>query len=168
MIAAVAHHLNNSAPVLGDFGKVEGFRQVDQIEDILLETRTTETLSKNKLHHMTQAHTYHRGFQKFGAHSRIFSDGKGDLINVGTGSLANGRKGIHGGDTLGQHGVGGELGQLGRPQTDCEDSVGWDPVGVDGHQSLASVETRFSLERTDQYTVGGEKILDGGTLGQEF
>lgn len=40
-------HLDDSSPVLGDFGQVEGFREVYQVEDILLEARTTETLCRS-------------------------------------------------------------------------------------------------------------------------
>jgi hypothetical protein len=36
--AKITHHLDNGSPVLGDLGKVERFREVDQVQDILLET----------------------------------------------------------------------------------------------------------------------------------
>lgn len=43
------HHLNNGTPVLGNLGKVERLRKVNQVENVLLETRTTETLQQNAL-----------------------------------------------------------------------------------------------------------------------
>lgn len=43
-VLLVLVHLDNSSPVLGDLGQVKRLGQVDQVEDILLETRTTETL----------------------------------------------------------------------------------------------------------------------------
>ena len=72
------------------------------------------------------------------------------------------------GTHLSQHGVGGQLGQFRRPETNGQDSLTGDPVGVDGSQTSASALTGFGLERTDQDSVRGEQVLDGGTLGQEF
>ena len=72
------------------------------------------------------------------------------------------------GTNLSQHGVCGQLRQFRRPKTDGQDSLTRNPVGVDGGQTLACALTGFGLERTDQDSVGGEQVLDGGTLGQEF
>lgn len=69
---------------------------------------------------------------------------------------------------LGQHGVGGQLGQFRRPETDSQNSLSGNPVGVDGGQTGACALTGFGLKRTDQDSVRGEQVLDGGTLGQEF
>lgn len=91
-------HVNNLAPVSGNLGQVQAFAEVDKVENILLETRSTET---------------DRGAQKLVAYTAVVADGVGDLVDVGTGSLADGGEGVDGGDTLGEHGVGGELGQFG-------------------------------------------------------
>ncbi len=40
----MTHHLNNSPPVLSDLRQVERLGEVDKIENVLLETRSTETL----------------------------------------------------------------------------------------------------------------------------
>jgi len=69
---------------------------------------------------------------------------------------------------LGQHGVGSQLGELGRPKTDGQDPLSGDPVGVDVGQGGTSVETTLALERSDEDSVGSEQVLDGGTLGQEL
>lgn len=41
------YHLDDCTPVLGDLGEVQRLGEVDQVEDILLETRSTETLLVN-------------------------------------------------------------------------------------------------------------------------
>lgn len=132
---------------------MERLGQVDQVEDILLETRSTET---------------DRGLQELVTHSGVLSDGKGDLVNGSTSSLANGREGVDGRDSLSQHGVGGKLGKLGRPETDGQDSLFGNPVLVDGLERVAGVDTRLALERTDEDSVGGEQVVNGGTLSQEL
>jgi hypothetical protein len=69
---------------------------------------------------------------------------------------------------LGQHGVSSQLGQLGTPQSNGQDPLGRDPVGVDVLQRFTGGETLGGLERTDKDPVRGEKVGDGGTLGQEL
>lgn len=132
---------------------MERLGEVDQVEDILLETRTTET---------------DRRLEELGADTSILADGVSDLVDGGTSSLANSGQGVDRRDTLGKHGVGSKLGKLRRPETDGKDSLLGDPVGVDVRQSLASGKTRLGLKRTDEDTVRGEKVVDGGTLGKEL
>jgi hypothetical protein len=112
--------------------------------------------------------TYDRCLEELGSHSRVLSDGKSDLVNVGSGRLTDGRKGVDGRDSLGQHGVGSELGELGRPKTDSQDPVLGDPVTVDVGKSLACGETRLVLEGTDEDSIRVEQVGNGGTLGKEL
>ena len=119
----------------------------------LLETRTSETDGS---------------LQELGSDTRVLSDGVSDLVNVGTSGFTDGGKHVDGRDTLGQHGVGSQLGEFGRPKTDSQDPLSGDPVGVDVAQGGTSVETTFALERSDEDSVGGEQVLDGGTLSQEL
>jgi len=105
-------HLDNSSPVLGDLGQVKGLGKVDQVEDILLETRSTETLLIRTAQLGLSAMTYDRGLQELGTHSRVLSDGESDFVNVGSGSLTDGGQGVDGRDSLSQHGIGSELGKL--------------------------------------------------------
>jgi hypothetical protein len=44
-------HLDDSAPVFSDLGEVERLGEIDQVEDVLLEARTTETLRRSDPHH---------------------------------------------------------------------------------------------------------------------
>jgi hypothetical protein len=92
----------------------------------------------------------------------------GDLVDAGTGGLADGRQGVDRRDTLGEHGVGGELGELGRPEADGEDTVGGDPIRVDVLERLASVLAGLGLEGADEDTVRGEQVGNGGTLREEL
>jgi hypothetical protein len=64
---------------------VERLAQVDKVEDVLLEARSSEA---------------DRGLEKLGTQSGVPADGVGDLIDIGTGSFANGRERVDGGDSL--------------------------------------------------------------------
>jgi len=161
-------HLNNRSPVLGNLGQVQRLGQVDQVEDVLLETGTTESLPVSTPSPHDPCLTHNRCLQELGANSRVLADGVSDLVNGGTGSLADGRQSVDRRDTLGEHGVGGELGELRGPQADSKDSVLRDPVGIDVGEGLARGDTRLALERTDEDSVRGEQVVDGGTLGKEL
>jgi hypothetical protein len=76
---------------------VQALAQIYKIKDIFLEARTTEA---------------NRGTKEFIADTRIKPDSVGDLVDVSTSGFANSRKGVNGGDTLGEHGIGSELGEL--------------------------------------------------------
>src|SRR5579871_5352155 len=76
------------------------------------------------------------GPEKVGPDALVPPDGLGDLVNVGARGLADGTEGVDAGDALGQHGVGGQLGQLRGPQVGRDDAVAGDPVGVDLGQGL--------------------------------
>ena len=69
---------------------------------------------------------------------------------------------------LGEHGVGGELGELGRPESDGEDSLGRDPVGVHGREGGGRLLSLLGLEGSDENTVRREQVGDGGSLGEEL
>lgn len=152
-VLLVLVHLNNGEPVLGNLGKVEGLGKVDKVENVLLEARTTES---------------NRSLEELGADTRVLADSEGDLVNVGAGSLTDGREGVDRGDTLSKHGVGGELGELRGPEADGENAVTGNPVGVDLGEGGAGILARLGLEGADEDTVGGEEVADGGTLSKEL
>lgn len=112
--------------------------------------------------------TYDGRLEELGAHSSVLTDSVGDLINVGTSSLTDGREGVNRGDSLGQHGVGSELGKLRRPEADSQNSLLRNPVGVDVRKSLAGIKTLLGLERSNKDSVRAEKIGDSSTLGKEL
>lgn len=78
-------HVDDSLPVGSNLGKVERLAQVDKVEDVLLEARSSEA---------------NRGLEELGTQSGVLADGVGDLVDVGTGSFANGRQRVDGGDSL--------------------------------------------------------------------
>ena len=101
-------HSDNLTPICCHFWKMETFRKIYEVEDIFLETRTTES---------------DRSAQKFGPNSRVFSDRMSDFLDVGSRRLANGGQRIDGRYTLGQHRVGREFRQFGRPEADGQDAI---------------------------------------------
>ena len=81
-------------PILSHFLKVQCARKVHKRKDIFLEARTTKSYTS---------------FQKFRSETRIESDSSGDLVDVGTGLLADGADGVDAADSLSKHGVCDEL-----------------------------------------------------------
>lgn len=65
--------------------------EVDEVENVLLEARSTET---------------DRRLEELGTDARVNSARVGDLVDVGTGGFADGGEGVDGRDTLGEEGVG--------------------------------------------------------------
>lgn len=112
--------------------------------------------------------TYDRRLEELGTHSSVLTDSVGDLVNVGSSSLTDGREGVNRGDSLGQHGVGSELGKLRRPEAHGQNSLLRNPVGVDVRKSLASIKTLSGLERANKNSIRAEKIGDSSTLGKEL
>ena len=89
-------HVNDGLPVSSDLGQVKGLGKVNQVEDILLEARSSETDGS---------------LEELGTDSRVLSDGVGDLVDVGSGSLTDGGESVDGGDSLKEEEV-EERGQL--------------------------------------------------------
>jgi hypothetical protein len=82
--------------------------KVDKIKNVFLEAASTEA---------------NGSLQEFGTNASVISDGVGHLVDIGTRGLADGRKGVNGGDALGKHGIGGELRKFRRPKSDSEEAV---------------------------------------------
>lgn len=98
----------------------------------------------------------------------VHSNGAANLRHIGTRGLTEGRDGVDGGDPLGKEGVGNQLGTLGRPQVGGEDLFTGDPVGVDRHKRLGSLEPLRRLLSTDKDTVRFGEITDSGTFSEEL
>jgi len=95
--ALVVVHLDDLFPVFRNFGEAVVLAEVDKIEDIFLETGSTEADG---------------GFQEFGSNAGICSDSAGHFIDIRFGGLTECRDGVDGGDSLGKKGVGGEFGKF--------------------------------------------------------
>ena len=146
-------HLNDLAPVRRDLGEMQALGEVDQVENILLEARSTKADGR---------------LEELGADTRVTADGVRNLVDVRASRLADGRKRVDGGDTLGEHRVGRELGELRGPEADGEDALGGDPVSIHVAEGRARRLSLLGLERAGEDTVGAKEIGDGGTLGQEL
>ena len=140
-------------PVFRDFRKVEGIAEVNEVEDVLLETGTAEADG---------------GFEEFRTDPRIHADCAGDFIDVGTRCLAKGGDGVDRRDSLGEEGVGDEFGQLGRPEIGGEDALAWNPAGINrGQRFDGGIAFRGDFA-ADEDAVGGFEVFDGGAFGEEF
>ncbi len=70
-------HRDDGAPVISGFRKAKGFAEVDEIEDVFLETGASEADGRA---------------EKFGSDAAIAADGTGYFIDISTGGLAEGRR----------------------------------------------------------------------------
>mmetsp|Transcript_54691 Transcript_54691/g.132810 ORF Transcript_54691/g.132810 Transcript_54691/m.132810 type:complete len:249 (-) Transcript_54691:435-1181(-) len=93
-------HGNDLTPVLGTFVKTVRLAQVDQVQDVLLETRTSKPDG---------------GHQEPFADTVVHTDGTADFRDVCTGRLTQRRDGVNRRHTLCQEGVRDEFRQLRRP-----------------------------------------------------
>ena len=73
-----------------------------------------------------------------------------------------------GGDALGEHGVGRELGHLAGPDVGGEDAAAGDPRGVDVHEGLDGGLAAAVLRAANQHAVRVEQVADGAALGEEL
>lgn len=85
-------HDDDLMPIRCDLGQVEGLGQVRQIENVFLEAGAAEA---------------DRSLKELGTDASVATDSVGNLVNVGTGSLADGGQSVDGRDTLGKKSVGG-------------------------------------------------------------
>jgi hypothetical protein len=152
-VTGVLVHLDNLSPVLGNLGKTHSLSKVDKVENILLEATATETDTSH---------------QELVTNTGVNTNGTGNLVNIGTSLLANGGDGVDGRDTLSQHRVGNELGELRRPNVGGQNALARDPGVVDLGESLSSSLTGGGRSGTDKDAVRVEKIVDGGTGSQEL
>lgn len=94
---------------------------IREVEDVLLEARAAEA---------------NRRVEEFGADARVGANAARDLRNVGACRLAEGRDGVDRRDALREHRVGGELGELCRPEVGAEDTLARHPLRVDIGEEL--------------------------------
>ena len=127
--------------------------EIGKIEDILLETRTTET---------------NGAFQKLGTDSGIGANGSGHFVDVGPRSFAKCGDCIDARYPLGKESIGRQLGQFGRPEVSRYYPILAYPAFINsgyGSYGLFPLGCRFT---TDQNTVGVLEVADSGAFGKEF
>ncbi len=145
--------MNDLPPVFRDMGEMEGFAEVNEIEQVLLETRAAKT---------------DRGLEKFRTDARVHADGAGDFVDIGTGGFAEGGDRIDRRNALGEEGVGDQFGKFGRPEVGGEDAFAGNPVGVNGNQRLDGGIPRRGDLAADEDAVRVFQIIDSSAFGEEF
>jgi hypothetical protein len=90
-------HIHDLSPVRGNFWQMQALAKIYKVKNIFLEARTTKADG---------------GTKEFVPNTRIVTDSVCNFIDVGTSGLADGRESVDGGDTLGEHCIGGQLGEL--------------------------------------------------------
>ena len=146
-------HLDDAHPVFGGSMKAEGLAKIDEVQDVLLEAAAAEAGP---------------GLQELGADALVSADDPGDFVHVGASGFAEAGDGVDGRDALGEEGVCGEFRQLGRPDVGGQDLLFRDPGCVYVDDLLYRGESGLGLGSANQDPVGLEKILDGGSFGEEF
>mmetsp|Transcript_17313 Transcript_17313/g.31981 ORF Transcript_17313/g.31981 Transcript_17313/m.31981 type:complete len:321 (-) Transcript_17313:629-1591(-) len=109
-------HGDDLTPVLGTSMQSVRFTQVDEIENVFLEARSSKS---------------DRRLQEALSDAVVHADGSADFGNVGTGCFAERRNGVDGRNTLRQESICNQFGQLGRPQVGGQDLFTRHPVCVD-------------------------------------
>jgi hypothetical protein len=105
LVVVDANHL---VPVLGHLLEVQTLAQVDQVVDVLLEAAAAEA---------------HARLEELVADARVGSDRARHLLNVRSARLAYRRDRVYAGDLLCEHGIGGQLRQLGGPRVGCDYAI---------------------------------------------
>lgn len=168
-------HGDHLAPISRHFGKVETLGKVDEVEDVLLETRPAKP---------------DRRPQKLGPNASILAHSIRDLLNVGPRRLTNGRERVNGRNSLCQHCVGGQFRQLRRPEANGQDAISpaffhtrasgqahmkrcdvlnsRNPVCVNIGQGLACTFALRRLQRPNQHSIRVEQIADSCALREEL
>ena len=145
--------MDHLAPVFGDVGQVEGLAEIDEVEDVLLETRAAEADG---------------GLEELRADARVHADGAADFIDIGAGGFAEGGNRVDRGNPLGEEGVGDELGKLGRPEVGGEDALAGNPVGIDRDERLDGGVSFGRGFAADEDAVRAFEVLDGGAFREEL
>lgn len=99
---------DHAIPVLSHLMQSQRFADVDQVQNVLLEARTSKA---------------HRGLEEILANTTIHSDRRGHFVHISSRLFAQSADGVDRRDTLGQERIGHELGQLRGPQVGGQNSL---------------------------------------------
>lgn len=132
-------------PVLGHLIEVKRLSEIDKGEDIFLEAGAAEA---------------EPSFQEFWAQTHIKANGLGELINIGTGLLANRTNAVDRANPLRKHGICHEFRKLRGPEVDRDDFRAIDPRSIDVFESGCCCEPGFRLRTPDQDTIRVEEIFN--------
>lgn len=110
----------------------------------------------------------HAGAQEPGPDAAVGADSMRHFGDVGARALAQGRDGVDGRDTLRQKGVGGQFGQLSRPEVGGNDALARHPALIDRHDLLDGRSARGRALAADQHAVGVLQVVNGRALCQKL
>ena len=140
---------NHALPIVGHIRQTEMATEVDQIEDVFLETAAPKTRACT---------------QKFGSNAAIGADRLRHLAHIRTGGLTQGCNRVDRANSLRKKGISGELGQLAAPQIGAQNLLFRHPLFVDLCQSI----DRFGIVPTDQDAIRACQIANRRPLCQKF
>lgn len=143
----------NLAPICSNLWKVQALAEVDQIEDVLLETTASETDT---------------GLQELGTDSGVKAASIADFVDIGARSLADCGKRVDGRNPLGQQGIGGELRKFRRPEVHGDNLLMTNPASIDIRQRRSRRPAGVRVQGSDQDAVGIHQIGNGRALGEEL
>mmetsp|Transcript_331 Transcript_331/g.957 ORF Transcript_331/g.957 Transcript_331/m.957 type:complete len:525 (+) Transcript_331:274-1848(+) len=144
---------DDAAPVVRHLLKSNGFADVHEVKDVLLEAASSES---------------HGRVEELRSNAAVRSDRVADLLHVCSRRLAERGDGVDGRDALSEEGVRRELGQLGGPQVGRDDALRRHPPLVHSLERGNSLEARLRLPSADEHAVGLLEVVDGGTFGKEL
>ena len=146
-------HQDDLVPVGCALVQSVGLAEVHQVENILLEARSSKSDGR---------------VQESLSDTIVHTHGTRDLQDIRSSGLAKGRDGVDAGHALSQEGVGDQLGKLGRPQVGGQDLFTRDPVLIDTDQHLRSLESSLALLATNQDAVRLHQVSDSRSFRQEL
>ena len=149
----VVVHPDDAVPILRRRVQAEGFAEIDQVQDVLLETAAAEAGPR---------------LEELRPDAHVGADDARHLVNVRAGRLAEARDGVYRRDPLREEGVRRELRQLGRPDVGGEDAVARHPGGVDVHHRLDGLLAVGGLRAANQNAVRIHQVANGRSLRKEF
>ncbi len=145
--------LDDAFPISGDFGETVISAQVNEVQDVFLEATAAKA---------------NRSLEELGTNPMVLSHDKSDFIDIGTGTLAERADRVDRTDALRKERVCRKLRKFGTPEVRREDSISWDPMGVDVHHLGKSGKSGLRLVAADKHAVRFEQVLDGGAFGEKF
>merc|ERR1719203_443754 len=146
-------HIDDLLPVLCAFVQAFALADVHQVQDVLLEARTTEA---------------HGSPKELRTNPRICADSPRDLSHISARLLAQLRNGVHAAHALSQHGIGNKFLQLGAPEIRSQDSLLGHPICIDVREHTRRSNTICGRRATDQDSVRRFQIPHGSPLCEEL
>jgi len=122
--------LHDILPVMGDLFQTVISAEVDEVQNVLLETGSSEADAC---------------VQEFGADAGVHADGARNLDDIRLGLLAKRGDGVDRRYSLGEEGVGNQLGEFTAPDAGGDDPLPRNPVCIDVRQRLSGLQAAIRV-----------------------